>query len=455
MNALELMAAPFVECLVLVAVHTYLGIHVLKRRVIFVDLALAQTAALGTTVGFFFGIMPETPGAFIFSIGFALLGAAIFAVTRFRHEQVPQEAIIGLAYAVTCAMAVLVVDKTQGAEHLKDILVGNLLWVTWKDVAVTAIAYVFISIVHFVLRKQFLLISENPKAAYRAGMAIRAWDFLFYATFALVITLSTRVAGVLMVFVFLVAPAILAFAITSKLWLQLVIGWAAGTLVTVLGLYLSWALDLPSGPAVIGFYGVALVLSSIVIVIARAPDRGRTLLTVGAGTVVAALIGLAIYSGGKWMGSQSIAISDEARQVEAEISIDQAAAASRESREQSSRHRALEARIERCVGHNKIDRYLSLAGPEEQLAHIRAKLGEEQRRGLEFLLIALADDELPLLYREEAVELLKQAAGDGLGYDPQVDVKQNEPALAKLCDHVRALKKTNELEPDREPEAKP
>ena len=115
MSILELMAAPFAECLVLVAIHTYLGIHVLKRRVIFVDLALAQIAALGTTVGFLFGIMPETPGALLFSMAFTFLGAAVFSITRFRNERVPQEAIIGLAYAIACATAVLVVEKTRGS----------------------------------------------------------------------------------------------------------------------------------------------------------------------------------------------------------------------------------------------------------------------------------------------------------------------------------------------------
>ena len=161
MGILDIMAAPFAECMVLVAIHTYLGIHVLRRRVIFVDLALAQTAAVGTTVGFLFGIMPETTAALIFSMVFTFMGAAIFALTRIRSDRVPQEAVIGLFYAIMAATAVLVVQKTHGAEHMDDILVGSLLWVKWSDVGIAAVAYIFIGAIHYIFRKQFLLISEN------------------------------------------------------------------------------------------------------------------------------------------------------------------------------------------------------------------------------------------------------------------------------------------------------
>jgi zinc/manganese transport system permease protein len=440
MNILELMAAPFFECMVLVAVHTYLGIHVLKRRVIFVDLALAQTAALGTTVGFFFGIMPDTLGALVFSVGFALLGAAIFSITRFRHERVPQEAVIGLSYAIACAMAVLVVEKTQGAEHLKDILVGNLLWVTWKDVGGTAVVYAIIGAVHVLFRKKFLLISDDPEAAYQAGISVRAWDFLFYVTFALVITLSTRVAGVLLVFVFLVAPGILAFVLTSRLWLQLVIGWTTGTVVTVFGLYLSWALDLPSGPAVIGFYGIALILGGAVIMVIRSKDRLRAVRVVALGTAATIAVGGIIWGGGTWIGSSRIAVSDDARKVQNEVAQDRAEVASRETAELSARRAGIVSRVGRCVGANKIDRYLELNSPEKQLFHIKERMGSSKRKGLELLLVALADDEMPLLYREEAVDLLKATTAVTFGYVSENGQTENARAIAQICDTIREMK---------------
>ncbi|MBN2576689.1 MAG: metal ABC transporter permease [Deltaproteobacteria bacterium] len=440
MSILELMAAPFAECLVLVAIHTYLGIHVLKRRVIFVDLALAQIAALGTTVGFLFGIMPETPAALVFSMAFTFLGAAVFSITRFRHERVPQEAVIGLTYAIACATAILVVEKTRGAEHLKDILVGNLLWVKWSDVATAAIVYAVVGVVHFAFRKKFLTISENADAAFRSGMHVRAWDFLFYLTFGVVITLSTRVAGVLLVFVFLVAPAILAFILTSQMWLQLLIGWVMGTLVTIAGLYLSWHLDLPSGPAVIALYGVALVAGGIMVFLWRAPKRPKALRSVLLGLGTTAAVMLALSGLGRWLGGTSMALSDEARQVQRDISRDRAAADLAQAEQQDARTQTLTARVGRCVGRNKIARHLSFADPEAQLTHAGTKLAEDTRRGLEFLLVALADDELPLLYREEGVALLAEYAKQTFGYDPQREAADNEEAIARICDYVRGLK---------------
>lgn len=440
MSILDLMAAPFAECLVLVAIHTYLGIHVLKRRVIFVDLALAQIAALGTTVGFLFGIMPETAGALVFSMAFTFLGAAVFSITRFRHERVPQEAIIGLTYAIACATAVLVVDKTRGAEHLKDILVGSLLWVTWTDVIMAALLYGLIGGVHYVFRRKFFMISEDPDAAFRAGVSVRAWDFLFYLTFGVVITVSTRVAGVLLVFVFLVAPAILAFILTSRIWLQLLVGWTTGTLVTIAGLFLSWKLDLPSGPAVIAFYGVALILGGLGIYLWRARNRTKAARSTLLGIAVSGGVVLGLWGLGRGLGGSAISWSEEAKAVRAEVARDQAAASSREAERREGNAGKLRDRVRRCVGGNKVTRHLSFPGPEEKLAHARLKLEEDVRRGLEFLLIALADDETPLLYREEGVAMLEQYAKGTFGYDARLEAAANGPAIARICDYIRGLR---------------
>ncbi len=444
MSILELMGAPFAECLVLVAIHTYLGIHVLKRRVIFVDLALAQIAALGTTVGFLFGIMPDTSAALLFSMAFTFLGAGVFAVTRFRHERVPQEAIIGLTYAISAAIAVLVVEKTRGAEHLKDILVGNLLWVQWSEVGMAAAIYLVIGVLHVVFRRRFLAISDNPERAFQAGIAVRAWDFLFYITFGIVITVSTRVAGVLLVFVFLVAPAILALLVTTRLAYQLLIGWGTGTVVTVLGLYLSWVLDLPSGPAVITFYGVALSLGAMALFMVRAQSRSRAARSLLLGVTVIALAAGGVWLGGRWLGTTDWAVSREARRVEHDLERDHAAFEARRVERHQARRDALSARTARCVGPNKHDRYLGWTGPEERLQHARTAIAENERRGLEFLLLCLADDETPLLYREEAVALLRETTGRDFGYQAEGDVSDNATPIARICDHLRVLKRRSE-----------
>jgi zinc/manganese transport system permease protein len=440
MDILDLMGAPFAECLVLVAIHTYLGIHVLKRRVIFVDLALAQIAALGTTVGFLFGILPETSAALVFSMAFTFIGAAIFALSRIRGEKVPQEAIIGLVYAITCATAVLVVEKTQGAEHLKDILVGSILWVAWKDVGTAAGAYLFIGIVHFVLRHKFFKISEDPDGAYKSGMWVRFWDFIFYLTFGFVITFSTRVAGVLLVFVFLVAPAIMAFMITNRLLYQLLIGWAMGTAVTVIGLYLSYVVDLPSGPTVVAFYGIALVLGALVLYVLRSKRRLRATAWVGIGMLATVAVSGLLYGGARGLAATNLAASEEVAYVEKGLKRDSNTALSRSREEAGHQVKLLEKATGGCVGPGKLLRYAALPDAQARLDHAASKLKESKRRGLGFLLILLADPETPTFYRSEVVDLLKQAFGTDFGYNPDTAPKDNAEAIARACRQLTALK---------------
>jgi zinc/manganese transport system permease protein len=436
MSMLELMAAPFAECMVLVAIHTYLGIHVLRRRVIFVDLALAQTAALGTTVGFLFGIMPDTTAALVFSMTFTFLAAAVFALTRIRGERVPQEAIIGLIYAITAAVAVLVVQKTHGAEHLEGILVGSLLWVNWNDVIVAAVAYAIIGAVHFVFRKRFLLISEDPDKAYRQGLSVRAWDFLFYVTFGFVITFSTRVAGVLLVFVFLVAPAIMAFMITDRIKWQLLIGWIMGTVVTVSGLYLSYAIDLPSGPTVVAFYGVVLVLGALVLHVVRAQRKLMALGWIGIGVAVTAAVVFVVFHEGKWLGASSLAHSEHLEQVEHDMQLSEEAA-ERAQTENSARERAaataeLRGVVGGAVPEARLAEYLTLEDADSRLEYLRRAVERDRREGLALLVCFLSDEESPLFFRTEAVDLLKAEAGDDFGYDPEREPGENRAALEKM-----------------------
>ncbi len=287
----DILGPAFFELLILVGIHSYLGLHVIKRKVIFVDLALAQFAALGTTVGFLFGIMPTGAGAYWFSLGFAILGAAVFSLSRFKNDKIPQEAVIGLTYALASAVAILVIDKApHGAEHIKELLTGSILWVKWETIGRAALVYSAVGIFHYLLRHKFLLISEDPQKAYAQGMSVRWWDFLFYMSFAVVITHSVGTAGVLLVFVFLVVPAITSIMITDVLWKQLLIGWGMGVLVSVAGLYISYVYDLPSGPAVVAFYGLVLLLVALVLHVVRSENRKRALMRILAGVAVLFMI---------------------------------------------------------------------------------------------------------------------------------------------------------------------
>ena len=266
MNGLfELLLVPFVACLVLTGIHCYLGIHIVSRGVIFVDLALAQVAALGSTIALLAGFELHSTEAYLISLGFTFFGAAVFALGRVRDESVPQEAIIGIVYAVSSAAAILVLDKApHGEEAIKDMLVGSILFVTWPQIIKISAIYLAAGILHFLLRKKFLLISMNPSLAKQNGLWIRFWDFIFYVTFGFVVTSSVRVAGVLLVFSYLVVPAVCAMFFVKSVPHRLIIGWSLGFAASVLGLYASAKWDLPTGASVVTVFGTILVVCAAV-----------------------------------------------------------------------------------------------------------------------------------------------------------------------------------------------
>lgn len=263
---LSLFLPPLVACLVIVAIHSYLGLHVIAREVIFVDLSLAQMAALGSTVAILAGSGPDSSTALLYALGFTTLGAALFALTRSSEKgRVPQEAIIGIVYVMASAAAILVADRTpRGGEAIKDILVGSLLWVTWPTILRLAGIYTVIGVFHWVLRRRFLTISFEPEAAVGRGWRIRWWDFLFYLSFGIVITLSVPIAGVLLVFSFLVVPAAIAFQFTRRQGALAAISWVAGALASALGLLVSFEYDLPTGPVVVCMFGLVLLAAYLV-----------------------------------------------------------------------------------------------------------------------------------------------------------------------------------------------
>lgn len=284
---LGVLVLPFLACLVLVGIHGYLGLHVLARKVIFVDLAMAQIAALGGTVAFLLGHDLRSPVAYGLSLGFTLAGAAVFAATRTRHEKIPQEATIGLVYAIASAAALLLADQSAGGgEHLKALLSGSIVWVGKWQLLKTALIYGAVGAFHFAFRRQFLAISFDPEKARAEGMRVRLWDFLFYLSFGLVITSSVAIAGVLLVFCFLIAPAVAAALFAESVRSRLAIAWGVGTGVSALGLAFSF--DRPSGPTIICFFAGFLALAAAGKAVAAARNRPRAL-GIAAG-VAAALV---------------------------------------------------------------------------------------------------------------------------------------------------------------------
>ncbi|MBI1966993.1 MAG: metal ABC transporter permease [Gemmatimonadetes bacterium] len=260
------MLPPFVACMIMVAIHSYLGLHVIAREVIFVDLSLAQMAALGTVTALLAGVAPDSTAAFFFALGFTAVGAFLFALTRTSGKgRVPQEAIIGIVFVVASAAAILVADKApRGHDAIKDILVGNLIWVTWPTIQwKLTLPYTLLGLFHVLLRKKFLTISFRPEEAEQAGWRIRWWDFWFYLSFGVVITFSVPIGGVLMVFTFLVVPAAIAFLFTRHMRKLTYIAWGSGALASFLGLWLSYKYDLPTGPLIVCTYGVLLAAAGV------------------------------------------------------------------------------------------------------------------------------------------------------------------------------------------------
>jgi zinc/manganese transport system permease protein len=245
---------PVIVCLILSIVHAYLGLHVVSRGVIFVDLALAQLAALGALVGLVVGVSLHTPASYFWSLGFTLAGALFFSFTRESRgtSRVPHEAVIGGVYAVAAAAAVLILNSVPAeAEHLKDMLVGNLLFVGQAEVLKIALLYGVVGGVHFVFRKTFWQMSEHVPGVSRG----RLWDFLFYALFGIVVTSSVEIAGVLLVFSYLIIPSLTAFFLSDRLGSRIAIAWMIGIVASVAGVGLSMFMDWPTGPAIICVLG--------------------------------------------------------------------------------------------------------------------------------------------------------------------------------------------------------
>jgi len=265
MDTLSFLLAPFIASLILTGIHAYLGVHVVERGVVFVDLSLAQIAALGTTVAVLYGLDPHGSGSYWISLAFTFLGAAIFSTVRAHKARIPQEAIIGISYAVASAAAILAMSKSaQQTEHLKEMLVGNILTVSWSEVRYTALVYGAIGLFHFLLRKKFLSISldhhKTEDLGTSVGINVRFWDFLFYASFGFVVTSSVAIAGVLLVFCYLIVPSVGAMLYAERIGPRLAIGWSMGTLVSALGVYLSLKIDLPTGATIVCTFGIALII---------------------------------------------------------------------------------------------------------------------------------------------------------------------------------------------------
>lgn len=274
----DLILTPLLAALVVLLIHAYLGLHVLRRGVIFVDLAFAQIAALGTTFALLLGFDHGTIGSLMFALGATLLGALIFSFTRLERSTIPQEAIIGISYVVASASVLLLAGFTaEGAEHIRETLTGNLIWVNGHAVTKLVIAYAALGAFHWVFRRPLMRVSFVPHRAERP----RLWDFLFYISLGFVVSFAVDIAGVLLVFSMLVIPGVIAFLFTDRLVAALMIAWGVGALTLIAGITASFTWDITTGPLLVCAFGAALVLAALIRLLIGNPTRGEVELPEG------------------------------------------------------------------------------------------------------------------------------------------------------------------------------
>jgi zinc/manganese transport system permease protein len=264
MELLTVMKWPLFACLTLPWLLVYLGLHVVQRQIIFVDLALAQVAALGTCVAIFTGSDLHSWQSYAWSAAFTIVGAILFTLTRSRHHRVPQEALIGIVYVVAAAAGILVLTQTAGGkEELQRSLVGELLVVPPDEVLKTVALYAAIGIAHYIFRRQLLAISRDHEAAARSGLSVTLWDFLFYVLFGFAVTSFVHIGGVLLTFSYLIVPAVCGNYLAESWRGRLAVGWLTATVASLASLCLTPALDLPIGATIVCVLGLTLVIATL------------------------------------------------------------------------------------------------------------------------------------------------------------------------------------------------
>lgn len=447
---IEIMLPAFVACLILTGIHTYLGLHVVERGVIFVDLALAQIAALGSTFAFLLGFDPKSPAGYFYSLGFAFVGAAIFSFSRLKDNRVPQEALIGITFAVASSAAILIADRApQGAEHVEEMLTGAILWIDWPTIWKTLLIYLAVGSFHVLFRKQFILISMNPKEAQRQGLAVRWWDFLFYMSFGFVITSSVAIAGVLLVFSFLIIPSVIGMLYSNRIGPRLSIGWVTGTLVSLVGLYLSYSMDFPSGPSIVCTFGLFLIAAAVLRYVSRAEQKARAAAAVG---LTAAMATGMIYLAFQFRPhaveetqtplSAMATVRQTLKNLASQSDLDEKAVQPlldhHETFQQALERGELEVAPSavRRIGELGDARMLPIVSqvfaeandPWTQFYAAEAQVHLGDKSGVHNLIRLLKDDG-PVFLKNQVIAELKEIAGSDFGYDVSASESENDKAF--------------------------
>ncbi|MBN1482308.1 metal ABC transporter permease [candidate division KSB1 bacterium] len=264
METLLFLATPFAACVILVLILCYFGNHILSRGVIFVDIAVAQVAALGTMIGILLGASEGSLFSLLISLGFTLIIVSAFAVSKFQHKELSQEVIIGIIYCMALAIAYLLVDSVPGGSNfVQKTFTGAILWVTWSDILKTGLLFAVVGIVHLLIYQKTLAITENRKSEMTAA-AVRLYDLIFYITFGFVVVESVKIGGIFVVFMFLIGPAAIAMFLASTWRMRFLLSWSAGLVGSFFGILLSYKFNFPNGPTIVCILGAMLLTTALV-----------------------------------------------------------------------------------------------------------------------------------------------------------------------------------------------
>lgn len=455
------MVAPLLACLILSVTLVYLGIHVLSRKVIFVDLALAQIAALGATyatvLGYDANLSADSLAVTLFSLAFTFVGAGLFAIARMRKEKVPQEAFIGIVYAAASAAAILILSKSPtGGEELRHMLVGDILLVSMPTIVSDAILFSLVAVFHILFRRQFFAISIDAEAAQSRGISVRLWDLLFYMTFGVLVTRSVSIAGVLLVFSYLIIPAVIAQIWRDTIMGRLIFGWLVALLASGVGILWSFYSDYPTGPAVVMTLASCLIVSGACYYILNSEARLRSALNVGFMILFGVLFFGTLSHFRKAETSQASAGLSAADLLLSELQHDDTAGqldaishlgdmndprivpALTEVLSRSSNEQVVEA-ISEALTKRKDSR--ALPGlktalkkdydPFLKLTIAKALIELNDPAGYGALIEILENNEAGFA-RAQAIEILKAKAGQDFGYNPEKTVAENKDAVQRI-----------------------
>jgi zinc/manganese transport system permease protein len=470
-----LLFLPFLACVLLIGIHTYFGIHVLSRGIIFVDLSLAQVASLGAIAAFALGFPLHTREAALLSLAAAVTAAFLFSVSRSRVRRLPQEALIGIVYAVSSAFAILLVDKhPEGLEVIKASLAGEILWVDTGALISTAATYAAVAVFHIVFFEKFMFISESRRGDGKRGPRVGLWDFLFYTSFAVIITKSVEISGILLVFSYLVIPAVVSSLFLQGIGKRLLAGWSLGIAASAAGLLCSYKYDIAAGPVIVVFLTATLVVAGFLKHVTASERPVATLgrLGLGLSAIVAVLSAfyftsplvksgtvaeghshavpdeLALHGGagpegdGHPAGTHALHLLDHYVEDPGNVKAREALAAhigdlvellSDESAE-------VRERVSRALGDvgsgSLVERELEEAFSREADDWVRFEMAKSLfalnwKKGGRLLLSLMKNDNLPILLRKQGLELLSQRSGSDFGYDPDLSAHDNREALGR------------------------